>query len=438
MKNQKKNYTEKDRSSLIKVLTKSLGMDLSSIPMPVIFNEPITLLQKLVELSTYHDLLTKANKCNDPQIRLLYVTAFCLSTYAFTDRMSKPFNPLLGETFEFREKGVKYVCEQVSHHPPIAAMVMESDDFQVHQHVSVNTKFKVNNLDLQFIGYTTIQLKGHEDEYYQYDAPKAVVHNIIVGRLWIDHVGDISVKVIGSERRSDLHYKQCGWFNKGYREVQGSVLNDKGKEIFKLYSKWNDRIIATRVAKSKIKVDDDYLFEMDQDYIIWKHEYEVDQGDFKKWKFPERSAKLCKINNSIIAKMPKSDSRFRTDRLLLQNKEVKKAGKEKHKLEEGQRQKKKYREKNGLEFVPKYFEISTINDIEFWQYNGVYDKERKVRLKNYKKNKESDIEYIVEFAVDEIDFEENNQEENSSHNSENIEPVDDVALPEAEEVPEDV
>jgi len=40
--------------------------------------------------------------------------------------------------------------------------------------------------------------------------------------------------------------------------------------------------------------------------------------------------------------------------------------------------------------------------------------------------------------VDEIDFEENNQEENSSHNSENIEPVDDVALPEAEEVPEDV
>jgi len=65
----------------------------------------------------------------------------------------------------------------------------------------------------------------------------------------------------------------------------------------------------------------------------------------KKWKFPERSAKLCKINNSIIAKMPKSDSRFRTDRLLLQNKEVKKAGKEKHKLEEGQRQKKKYREK---------------------------------------------------------------------------------------------
>ena len=34
---------------------------------------------------------------------------------------SKPFNPLLGETFEFTTDHFRYISEQVSHHPPISA-----------------------------------------------------------------------------------------------------------------------------------------------------------------------------------------------------------------------------------------------------------------------------------------------------------------------------
>lgn len=43
--------------------------------------------------------------------------------------MKKPFNPILGETFEFVSKDWRYMSEQVSHHPPITAYHVEGKGF---------------------------------------------------------------------------------------------------------------------------------------------------------------------------------------------------------------------------------------------------------------------------------------------------------------------
>ena len=54
--------------------------------------------------------------------RLAYAIAFSFSYLSqCTIRNSKPFNPLLGETWEYKHKDFKIVTEQVSHHPPISA-----------------------------------------------------------------------------------------------------------------------------------------------------------------------------------------------------------------------------------------------------------------------------------------------------------------------------
>jgi hypothetical protein len=50
-------------------------------------------------------------------MRILYVAAFAVSGYASTDsRPCKPFNPLLGETYEadYPEKGIRFFSEKVS------------------------------------------------------------------------------------------------------------------------------------------------------------------------------------------------------------------------------------------------------------------------------------------------------------------------------------
>jgi hypothetical protein len=86
----------------------------------VFFNEPTSLLQRFCEDFEYHTLLDVANSRENSLERLQFVAAFAMSNYSSTiGRCSKPFNPLLGETFEFVsiDGGFRYLAEQVSHHP---------------------------------------------------------------------------------------------------------------------------------------------------------------------------------------------------------------------------------------------------------------------------------------------------------------------------------
>lgn len=75
------------------------------------------MLQRICEDFEYAELLHKAAKCKDPYEQLTYIAAFCVSHYTTTStRTGKPFNPLLGETFECDrtdDLGWKSIAEQV-------------------------------------------------------------------------------------------------------------------------------------------------------------------------------------------------------------------------------------------------------------------------------------------------------------------------------------
>jgi len=118
------------------ILRKAIGKDLSKIALPVILNEPISILQRLCEEIEYSELLDDANSKKDPFDRMVSVAAFIISGYAssYYRNGAKDFNPLLGETYELTHpgKGWKYVAEQVSHHPPVSATYCCSKTF-IHE-----------------------------------------------------------------------------------------------------------------------------------------------------------------------------------------------------------------------------------------------------------------------------------------------------------------
>ena len=87
--------------SLWSIMKNSIGKDLSKIPIPVNFSEPLSFLQRLAEDFAYSEVLDKAAACTDDYEQLAYVAAFTVSSYCCTAvRAGKPFNPLLGETYE--------------------------------------------------------------------------------------------------------------------------------------------------------------------------------------------------------------------------------------------------------------------------------------------------------------------------------------------------
>ncbi len=46
--------------------------------------------------------------------------------------MQKPFNAILGETFQCYIKGIPVYYEEISHHPPISAYYMTCPEFTIY------------------------------------------------------------------------------------------------------------------------------------------------------------------------------------------------------------------------------------------------------------------------------------------------------------------
>lgn len=111
------------------VLKSMIGKDMTKMTLPVSFNEPTSLLNRVAEDMEYTSLLDMAAERDDSAERMVYVAAFAASEYASTiGRVAKPFNPLLGETYEYvrPDRGYRFFIEQVSHHPPVGAAYAES------------------------------------------------------------------------------------------------------------------------------------------------------------------------------------------------------------------------------------------------------------------------------------------------------------------------
>ena len=66
----------------------------------------------------YSEILDAAARCTDIHEQMAYVAAFTVSAYSTTSyRVGKPFNPLLGETYECDRRddyGWRAISEQVS------------------------------------------------------------------------------------------------------------------------------------------------------------------------------------------------------------------------------------------------------------------------------------------------------------------------------------
>jgi hypothetical protein len=61
---------------LLKAITSIIGKDMSKIRLPIYVNEPLTILQKTIEMFAFSDLLSDASKEKDPLLRMVHMCAF--------------------------------------------------------------------------------------------------------------------------------------------------------------------------------------------------------------------------------------------------------------------------------------------------------------------------------------------------------------------------
>jgi len=127
------------------------------------------MIQRLCETFRYANLLNDAAKEQNAHMRLALVAAFCVCGYKLHPfRLTKFFNPVLGETFEYVDNKLnfRYFGEQVSHHPAITAMHTEGDGYVIYANTNAKANFNLfaNALEIDPIGRTFVKFFNFHDE----------------------------------------------------------------------------------------------------------------------------------------------------------------------------------------------------------------------------------------------------------------------------------
>ena len=132
-----------EKINMWSVLGKLFGQDLTKISLPVIISEPLSTLQKTCESTNIHeDLVAKAAQQNDSLKRLGQTIGHFIAQFNITkNRSKKPFNPMLGETYELVTEDFRFIAEQVCHHPPISAYYQEGKNYKINGFYDTKSSF---------------------------------------------------------------------------------------------------------------------------------------------------------------------------------------------------------------------------------------------------------------------------------------------------------
>ncbi|XP_030264193.1 oxysterol-binding protein-related protein 7-like isoform X1 [Sparus aurata] len=353
---------------IMTILYNNIGKDLSRVSMPIALNEPVSLLQRLSEELEYSELLDIANHIEDPFERMVYVAVFSISGYAWASwrYRYKPFNPVLGETYETRreDRGFKYVSEQVSHHPPISACHAESENFTFWQDQRWKYKFWGKSVEILSSGQVNITLPKYGD-HYEWNKAVTCIHNVLSQQRWIEHYGEVVIR----NTQSDIctckitFVKSRYWSSDNNKnEVQGVVLNRAGEVVHRFGGLWHEGIFCDTLLEPK---------------CIWKPNVQPDDHvDF--YGFSRYARELNELMPELEAILPPTDTRFRPDQRLLEEGKVAEAEKKKDEVEEKQRERRKEMAKNGEEHIPRFFR-KALDEAgrEVWLSNDTYWKLRK-------------------------------------------------------------
>uniref|UniRef100_A0A672Y6C0 Oxysterol-binding protein n=1 Tax=Sphaeramia orbicularis TaxID=375764 RepID=A0A672Y6C0_9TELE len=348
--------------SLWNILRNNIGKDLSKVAMPVQLNEPLNTLQRLTEELEYSELLDTANQTQDPYQRMVYIATFAISAYASTYHRagSKPFNPVLGETFECDrpDKGFRFIAEQVSHHPPVSACHCDSRNFSFWQDIRWKNKFWGKSMEIVPMGTTHLTLPCLHfsvfGDHYEWNKVTSCIHNILSGQRWIEHYGEMAIKNLSSDGcQCKVTFVKAKSWSSTVNEIEGVITDSRGKVVHSIFGKWNEAVFQGDPPSAT---------------CIWRaNPMPLDQEQY--YGFTQFAVELNEMDDTLRSLLPPTDTRFRPDQRLLEEGNIDGAEEQKQRIEQLQRERRKVLQDNNMTHQPRFFKYSKDDT---WVSNNTY------------------------------------------------------------------
>ncbi|XP_064392295.1 oxysterol-binding protein-related protein 9-like [Halichondria panicea] len=352
-----------------------IGMDLTRFTLPAFLLAPRSTLEMYASLFGRPNMLTAVTDQPTPRDRMIAAVKWFLGSLSASRRdpaLKKPYNPILGETFNcywdipgpkkapepweqvvadsgpFPEGGhdaFSFVAEQVSHHPPVSALYGECPAKKVYASGTVCTKIRLSSslaVKVHNSGIFRLCLVEH-DEVYTAPMPHCYVRGILTVP-WFEFGGECMLECEKSGHSAKLifHTKP---FRGGKKHKVTAELRHRSEKKPYMY------------------------FEGEWDSVMFTTEPNQEPEPFLEASVPTFPKKMRNI-----AVTEPTDSRLvwqnLTEAILADDDQA--AADAKHEVEERQRENVRDRTKTGEVFHQKYFH-QLESDPSVWVYNSPLD-----------------------------------------------------------------
>ena len=329
--------TEMEGVNLWNLLCKNIGKDLSKISMPVTLNEPLSTLQRLCEELEYSDLLDKAAAAPSALDRMKWVAAFAISAYASSNARAshKPFNPLLGETFECvrEDKGFRYTSEQVSHHPPVSCCAATGANWSWSQALRIRSKFWGKSMEFQPEGKIQLSLTSHGEDYV-WNKVTSCIHNILGAERWVDLYGECVITCAKSGLTARIQFVKASYWSNKRHEMSGTITDATGSVVTNLFGKWSEALFTGKAPSAR---------------CIWRPGSQPEEAQLY-YGFSRFAIELNEITAVEKGKIPRTDCRLRPDQRALEEGRFAEAENVKLGLEQAQRDRRRQRDHDQVHY----------------------------------------------------------------------------------------
>ena len=199
-------------------------------------------------------IIKRVDSITDDAERLLQITRYFFAGWFMRPKgVKKPFNPILGEFHrcEWKEEDGTdsfYICEQVSHHPPISAFFYcnAQGGIVVEGELRPKAKFFGNSAGTIMEGGSVIKLKR---DLFNVNNPNIYARSLLFGTMYMELGDTCEISSPTTNLSCQLEFKQRGMFGgvdaKDADGVKGKIFNrDDKTNYFKISGTWKGKTVA--------------------------------------------------------------------------------------------------------------------------------------------------------------------------------------------------
>ncbi|XP_051567052.1 oxysterol-binding protein-related protein 11-like [Myxocyprinus asiaticus] len=258
---------EEERSVILHLLSQlKLGMDLTRVVLPTFILEKRSLLEMYADFMSHPDLFTAITDGTSPMDRMVRFVEYYLTSFHEGRKgaiAKKPYNPIIGETFHCSWRvpkattpptgvpkegtsftsdcyNVRFVAEQVSHHPPVSGFYAECPERQmcVNTHVWTKSKFMGMSIGVSMIGEGSLHLLEHDEEY-TFSLPSAYARSILTVP-WVELGGKVNVNCAKTGYCAVITFQTKPFYGgKLHRVIAEVKHNPTNTVVCRVQGEWN-------------------------------------------------------------------------------------------------------------------------------------------------------------------------------------------------------